>query len=102
MKKKAKPRPRNAKMANLKRDSINFRATPAEKKLVVDAAKAENLDTGTYVRRSVLKQAEIDLSTRSNFVISEAKMKEFLEALDRPVQKKPNLRKLLTEDSILD
>lgn len=82
--------------------SIIFRANPAERELIHQAARAEKLETSAYARKSLLKQAEMDLADRKEFTISEKDMQAFLEALDRPVQNKPRLKKLLTEHSVLD
>lgn len=82
--------------------SIIFRTSPAESTLIRKAAAAEKLDTSVYARKSILKQAEMDIAARTEFVISEKSMKAFLDALEQPVQNKPRLKKLLTEDSVLD
>lgn len=85
-----------------KGSSIIFRTSDAERLLIQKAADARDLETGVYARQSSLKQAEMDLADRKEFIISDENMQAFLEALDRPVQNKPRLKKLLTEDSILD
>ena len=82
--------------------SIIFRTNLTERALIQKAAAAEKLDTSVYARKSLLKQAEMDLADRKEFIISDKNMDAFLAALDRPVQNKPRLRKLLTEESILD
>jgi uncharacterized protein (DUF1778 family) len=100
---KKKAKVSKAAVKRSKRDeSIIFRATNAERALITKAADVEKLDTGVYARKSVLKQAEMDLAERQEFLISDENMNAFLAALDRPVQNKPQLRKLLLEDSVLD
>lgn len=74
-----------------------FRASPIEKKLVQEAAAAENLELSSYVRRSVLRQAELDISMRSRFMISDDQMKLFHDLLDRPARVNPALSSLFYE-----
>lgn len=92
--------------AKKKRDnkgsSIIFRTSTPERQLIEKAAASRDLELGVYARQSSLKQAEMDLADRKEFIISDENMHAFLEALDRPVQNKPRLKRLLTEDSILD
>lgn len=81
---------------------MTFRTSLAERTLIAKAAKAERLETSAYVRKSLIKQAEMDLADRGEFLISPKEMDSFLAALDRPIQKKPKLAKLLNTPSILD
>ncbi len=82
--------------------SVVFRATASEKKMIQDAAALEKMDISTYVRRSALKQAEVDLTTRREFLVSEEEMEEFLKILARPEQIKPSLKALLLEEIEID
>ena len=81
---------------------MTFRVLPGEKKLIAKAAKVERLEPSAYVRKSLMKQAEIDLADRSEFLISPKDMDSFLAALDRPVQKKTGLQILLNKKTVLD
>ena len=82
---------------------MTFRASPSERSLIAKAARARKFDEDSaYVRKSVMTQVEIDLADRTEFEIPAKNMQAFLAALDRPVQNKPGLRKLLNEKSILD
>lgn len=91
----------NRKDSN-KEASINFRATREEKDLIARAAKASGQRPTVYARKSLVLKAEIDLASKNEFAVSTKKMEAFLAALDKPVQNKPKLKKLLTEKSILD
>lgn len=80
-----------------------FRVSPAERLLITKAARARNFDEDSaYVRKSLMAQVEMDLADRTEFQIPAKAMQIFLAALDRPVQNKPRLQKLLNEKSILD
>jgi len=82
---------------------MTFRASPEEKMLIAKAAQVRKFDEpSAYARKSVMTQVEIDLADRTEFQISSKDMHAFLAALDRPVQNKPHLRKLLSEKSVLD
>lgn len=87
---KKSPNPRNK--------ALNVKASAAERMLIEDAARQEKLELSSYIRRSLIKQAELDLSIRQKFEVSEECMEEFMAVLNRPVQTKDNLKKLLTED----
>jgi len=86
-----------------KRSSVmTFRASPAERMLIAKAAKSERLEPSAYVRKSLVKQAEMDLADRSEFLILPKDMDSFLAALDRPVRKKTRLNALLNKKTVLD
>ncbi len=42
------------------------------------------------------------LADRRRFELNDAQWEAFLEALDRPVQSKPRLRKLMVDQGLLD
>lgn len=85
------------------RQVMTFRTSTAERQLIKKAAKARHFDNeSAYVRERLMAQVQMDLADRTEFEIAPEKMKAFLAALDRPVQHKPRLKKLLTEKSILD
>lgn len=82
---------------------MTFRASPEQRRLIAMAARVRKFDEeSAYVRESLMTQVEIDLADRTEFPLSPKSMQAFVAALDRPVQKKPSLRKLLTEPSVLD
>ncbi len=81
---------------------ISFRASARERAMIDRAARAKDLGPSDYARRSIMKQVEMDLADETEFAVSAASMAAFMKALDRPVQAKPSLKKLLTEKSVLD
>jgi len=87
------------------RQVMTFRASATERLLIRRAAKARKFDNeSAYVRDRLMTQVQMDLTERTEFEFEGApdKMKHFLAALDRPVQSKPRLKKLLSEKSALE
>jgi uncharacterized protein (DUF1778 family) len=81
---------------------ISFRASARERAMIDRAAQAKNVGPSDYARQSIMKQVEMDLADESEFMIPAKDMAAFMEALDRPAQVKPRLKKLLTEKSVLE
>lgn len=80
---------------------LNFRATKQQEELIRAGAQARGVEVSRFVLESACKQAEQDLADQRHFVISPERLAAFHEALDRPVQEKPRLRRLFSEKSIL-
>ena len=55
-----------------------------------------------FLLDAALVAAEMRLMNRTQFVLDSEKYDKFLEELDRPVQEKPRLRRLLNEPSVLE
>ena len=55
-----------------------------------------------FMLDSALAAAELRLMDRTQFTLEAEDYEEFLKALDRPVQDKPRLRRLLNEPSVLE
>ena len=55
-----------------------------------------------FLLDAALVAAEMRLMDRTQFVLSSKEYSSFLEVLDRPVQEKPRLRRLLNEPSVLE
>ena len=85
-----------------KDSGFSFRANAREKALIDRAARSHDLGPSAYARRSVIKQAEMDLADETSFTISAQDMTAFMAALDRAPQAKPRLKKLLTEKTVLE
>ena len=81
---------------------FNFRTTPRQDALIRAAARMRGVSASRYVAESASKQAEIDLADRRHFTIPAERMTAFIEALDRPVEDKPRLRRLLAERTVLE
>lgn len=85
-----------------KNSGFSFRTTTRERALIDRAARSHDLKSGDYVRRSVIKQAEMDLADETEFTITAQKMAAFMAALDASPKDKPRLKKLLSEKSVLE
>lgn len=81
---------------------FNIRATASEHELIRTVAEMQGVSITDFILESARSQAEQLLADQKHFVVSEKEWRKFVEALDRPAQVKPNLRKLLTEKSVLE
>lgn len=81
---------------------LSLRATEPDKTLLLAAAKRRRLTMTVYILQTAIAQAEADLLEETAFKLPSAEWKTFLAALDRPVQRKPQLHKLLTQPSVFE
>lgn len=81
---------------------LNIRATKTEKKLLETAAARQDTTVSDFVLESARSRAEAILAEERNFELPPDRWKAFVSALDRPVQLKPRLKKLLTEPTVLE
>lgn len=81
---------------------LNIRATKTEKKLLETAAARQATTVSDFVLESACSRAEDILTEERNFELPPDRWKAFVSALDRPVQLKPRLKKLLTEPTVLE
>ena len=81
---------------------FNLRATKAQDKLIRRAAEETQSNVSAFVLESACLRAEETLASKQHFEIKPAQWNAFIAALDREPQQKPNLRKLLTEPSVLE
>ena len=88
--------------AESKTERIDIRTNPSVKEILQKAALATHKNVSEFLLDAGLEAAEITLSGRQVFRLDEAQWQAFQEALDRPVQDKPQLSKLLSEPSILE
>ncbi len=91
-----------ASLGKNREDIMQFRLSAPEKMLIEMAAAHKKLQHSVYVRRSAIKQAEMDLADSVHYGISEKEMSAFLSALDEPAASNPKLKKLLSEKTILE
>ena len=85
-----------------KTERIDVRATTLIKQLLQDAARASHKNVSEFLLDAGVTAAAQTLADRRQFVLDESQWQAFQEALDRPVQNKPRLRKLLREPGVLD
>lgn len=84
-----------------KTERIDVRASSPVKQMLQDAARASHKTVSEFLLDAGVTAAAQALADRRQFVLDEAQWKAFQEALDRPVQRKPRLKKLLREPGVL-
>jgi len=88
--------------ANLsKTERIDVRASTLIKQMLQDAARASHKSVSEFLLDAGVTAAAQTLADRRQFVLDESRWQAFQEALDRPVQSKPRLKKLLSDPGVL-
>lgn len=85
-----------------KTERIDVRASAPVKQLLQDAARACHKNVSEFLLDAGVVAASQALADRSQFLLDAAQWDAFQQALDRPVQNKPRLKKLLGEPGVLD
>ena len=91
-------------MSNLnvsKTERIDVRASGPVKQLLQEAARACHKNVSEFLLDAGVTAATQALADRRQFLLGPAQWRSFQEALDRPVQRKPRLKKLLREPGVL-
>lgn len=83
-------------------ERLNLRATKKQARLIRLGAEETHSNVSNFILESACLRAEQALASKQHFEMDPADWTEFMSALDRPVQQKPNLRRLLSEPSILE
>jgi uncharacterized protein (DUF1778 family) len=81
---------------------IDVRASAAVKQLLQEAARACHKNVSEFLLDAGITAANHALADRRHFGLDNAQWEIFQQALDRPVQSKPRLKKLLTRPGVLD
>ena len=81
---------------------IDVRASTAVKQLLQEAARACHKNVSQFLLEAGITAANQALANRRHFGLDNAQWEMFQQALDRPVQSKPRLKKLLTQPGVLD
>ena len=81
---------------------IDVRASTAVKQLLQEAARACHKNVSEFLLEAGITAANQALANRCHFGPDNAQWEMFQQALDRPVQSKPRLKKLLTQPGVLD
>jgi uncharacterized protein (DUF1778 family) len=79
---------------------FNLRATPRQERLIKVAADRQGLNVTDFILASACEKAEATLSDQTRFVVSERQWKLLMEALDRPPQVIPQIRKLFSGPTV--
>ena len=78
-----------------KTERIDVRASATVKQLLQEAARNSHKSVSEFLLDAGIAAANETLADRRIFILDESKWQTFQEALDRPVQDKPRLKKLL-------
>ncbi len=81
---------------------IDIRASAAVKQLLQEAARACHKNVSEFLLEAGITAANQTLANRRHFGLDNAQWEMFQQVLDRPVQSKPRLKKLLTQPGVLD
>jgi len=81
---------------------IDVRASVAVKQLLQEAARACHKNVSEFLLEAGITAANHALADRRHFGLDDAKWEMFQQVLDRPVQSKPRIKKLLTQPGVLD
>ena len=84
-----------------KTQRIDVRATSAVKQLLQEAARSCHKNVSEFLLDAGVIAANQALADRRHFVLNDDQWQAFQQALDRPVQAKPRLKKLLSEPGVL-
>jgi uncharacterized protein (DUF1778 family) len=85
-----------------KTERIDVRASGPVKQLLQEAARACHKNVSEFLLDAGVTAATQALADRLRFELDEPQWQAFQQALDRPVQSKPRLQKLLNEPGVLD
>ena len=85
-----------------KSERIDVRASTAVKQLLQEAARACHKNVSEFLLEAGITAANQALANRRHFGLDNAQWEMFQQTLDRPVQSKPRVKKLLTQPGVLD
>ena len=83
-----------------KSERIDVRASAAVKQLLQEAAQAAHKSVSEFLLDAAVVAATQALSDRRRFTLGDERWRAFQAALDRPVQNKPRLKKLLNSPGV--
>lgn len=81
---------------------IHLRATERDVSRITRAAATAGVSVSAFILESAAERAERTLADQKRFELSEKHWSAFIEALDRPARRIPQLEKLLREPSVLE
>lgn len=84
-----------------KTERIDVRTSASAKQLLQEAARACHKNVSEFLLDAGVTAAAQMLADRRQFALGETKWQAFQAALDRPVQRKPRLKRLLRERGVL-
>lgn len=81
---------------------FNVRASDREAKLIRLGAEQRGVNITNFILESACVRAEQEIADARSFELSSKNWQRLCEALDRPAQLKPRLRKLFSEPTVLE
>jgi uncharacterized protein (DUF1778 family) len=84
-----------------KTERIDVRTSSSVKHLLQEAARSCHKNVSEFLLDAGVTAANQALADRHHFLLDDAQWQAFQEALDRPAQAKPRLKKLLTKPGVL-
>jgi uncharacterized protein (DUF1778 family) len=81
---------------------LQLRATARDETLIKTAAERQGVNVADFILSAAREKAEEALADQTRFVLNERQWKQFMEALDRPAQEKPRLKKLFSESHVAE
>lgn len=95
--------PRVQAMTNAnKSDRLNLRVSPEQRRLLQAAAALEHKNLTAFILDAAQVRAEQQLADQRRFAVPPDRLAAFMEALERPPQTHPRLKRLLHEPSAIE
>ncbi len=89
-------------MGTVKTQRIDLRTSEEVKRLLQEAAQSCHKSVSEFLLEAGISAAQQTLFDRRYFVLEEEQWRAFCDIMNRPVQSKPNLKRLLSEPGVLD
>jgi uncharacterized protein (DUF1778 family) len=83
-------------------ERFNVRASDREARLIRLGAEHQGVNITNFILESACVRAEQEIADARSFELSSKNWQTFCEALDRPVQLKPRLKRLFSEPTVLE
>ena len=81
---------------------FNFRVSDREVRLIRLGAEHRGVNITNFMVESACVRAEQEIAEARHFELSSKNWQQFSEALDKPVQVKPRLKRLFAESTVLE
>jgi len=81
---------------------FNFRVSDREARLIRLGAEHRGVKITSFIVDSACARAEQEIADARHFELNSEQWQKFSEALDRPAQVKPRLKKLFAESTVLE
>jgi uncharacterized protein (DUF1778 family) len=81
---------------------LNVRLSDREARLIRLGAEHRGVNITNFILESACVRAEQEIADARHFDLGSKDWQKFSEALDRPAQVKPRLRKLFAESTVLE